>query len=97
MGSKADHEHGDGGVGNGQVNTLGQGAMAIIEVAAAECLGHQGVEAQQHSNAEQRGRVEDGAGDAYGADGCRAQPPYHDGVDDRHGHPPQLGEHDRDR
>ena len=96
MGREADQQHGDGGIRDGQVNALGQCPMAIVKVAAAEGLGHQGIEAQQQSYAEQRGGIEDGAADAHGADGSRAQAPDHDGVHDRHGHPAQLGEHDRD-
>jgi hypothetical protein len=96
MGREAHHQHGDGCVGDGQVDALGQRAMAIVEIAAAEGLGHQGIEPQQQADAEERGGVEDGAADAYGADGRRAQAPHHDGVHDGHGHPAQLGEHDRD-
>ncbi len=96
MRGEADHQHGDGRVGDGQVDSLRQRAMAIVKVSAAVGLGNQGIEAQQQPYAEQRGGIEDGAADTYGANGSRAQTADHDRIHDRHGHPAQLGKHDGD-
>ncbi len=86
----------NGCVYDGQVHALGQRPMAIVKIAAAESLGDQGIKPQQQADAEERGGIENGAADAHGADGGRAQAAHHDGVHHRHRHPAQFREHDRD-
>ena len=73
VGGEAHHQHRDRCVSDGQVHALGQRPMAIVEIAAAEGLRDQGIEPQQQAYAEERGSIEDGAADAHGADGRRAQ------------------------
>jgi hypothetical protein len=95
-GREADGQHGNRRIPDGQVDALGQRPVAIIEITAAKGLRHQRIEPQQQAYAKERGGIEDGAADAYGADGRRAQASHHDGVHDGHGAPAKLGEHDRD-
>jgi hypothetical protein len=72
-------------------------AVAVAVVAGAVGLRHERVEAQQQAHAEDGdGHVNRGA-DAGRADGRRAERRHHDGVHDTHRHPPQFGEHDRQR
>ena len=97
MGREADQQHGDGRIADRQVDRLGQGAMAIVIVTAAEGLGDERVEAEQEANAEEGGGIENGVADADGADGGRAETAHHDGVHDRHGDPAEFREHDGDR
>jgi len=90
-----EHEaHEQRGEGEGDVDGLGEGAVAVVEAAGAPGLRDEGVEAEEKADAEEGGRVVDGVAESDGADGVRSETADHDEVDDGHGHPAELGEDD---
>jgi len=68
--------------------------VALIEIATAPCLRNEGVETEQQSNAEERWPVIDGVAEAHGSNGDGTELADHDEIDDAHGHPAELGQHD---
>ena len=68
--------------------------MAIFALPGAEGLRNERVQANQYAAAKERDNIENAGADADGADGVGAVRLMtdHDGVDDAHGHPPDLGE-----
>ena len=82
-----------------EVNAVDQGTVAIFAFACAEGLGDERVQANQQPATEKGYDVENAGADADGADriGAVWQVADHDGVNDAHGHPADLGEDERER
>ena len=74
-----------------------QPAMTLVEPAGAKCLRHQRVEPEQHPHAEDADGDEQRAAEADRADRFGPEGPDHERVDHAHGHPSELGDHDRRR
>ncbi len=73
--------------------------MAIFALACTESLRNKGVQANQKPSTKKRQHVNKNATQANGGDGHRAagQAADHHGIHDRHAHPAELGENERDR
>src|SRR5260370_10180940 len=71
--------------------------MAIFALACTESLGNKCVQANQKPSAKKRKDVNKNAPKANGGNGHSAvgEATDHHGIDDRHAHPPELGEDQR--
>ncbi len=79
-----------------QRQAVEQPAVAVADVAGAERLRHQRVEAEQHAHAEDGNGDVQGGAHAHGADRLGSERPDHQRVDHAHGHPAKLGHHHGD-
>src|SRR5579885_2445530 len=83
---------------DGEVDAVDERAVTVFALACSESLGDQGIETDQKSAAEEGNDVEEVGTDADGADGAGAlrKMADHDGIDDAHGHPADLGKDERE-
>src|SRR5579883_1326759 len=90
--------HEQRGHGDGEIGAINQRAMTIFALAGAEGLGNQGIESNEESAAEEGEHVEQIGADGDGANGAGAlrKMADHDGIDDAHGHPADLGKDERE-
>ena len=97
----ADDEQEDCRQGNrqreGGIDAVQERSMAIFELARAEGLRDQGVQAEQQAHPEHGDAEEDSGAEAHGPDRFRAQPPHHQGIDGGHRGPAELRHHDGKR
>jgi hypothetical protein len=91
------HGPGDGGDGRAEKeagdDAGGKPGAAFVAVAAAEGLGNESIEAEQHAEAEDGEGVIEPVAKSDGAEHEAACLAGHEGIDDAHAHPAELGQY----
>ena len=71
--------------------------VTVVQPRCAKRLRHQCIQPEQQPHGEDAHAHEHGGADAHGADRLGAEAPDHQCVDQAHGDPTELGEHDGNR
>ena len=96
-GNDPDRDGQEGSKGEAQVDTVDEGAVAVLAVTGTESLRNEGVQTDEEAFAKEGEDDEDAGTDADGTDGFGTvgETANHHGIDDYHAHPADFREDER--
>ncbi len=94
---RQEHEGDRQGQEQGERDAVQQPAMAVLQPSGAEGLRHERVETEQQAHGEDADAHEQRRSHAHRPDRLGTDPADHQGIDQPHRHPSELGEDDRER